>query len=135
MSKAFFPRLAAQNIVKNGRFYIPYILTVIFTAAAFYICLAMSLTDEMPNMVRYMYLSVYMAIGCFVVGLFILIFLLYTNSFLMKRRLKELGLYNVLGMGKGNIAAVLVYETIYVWLIGVARGAGVAIWFRMPWTA
>lgn len=130
MSKAFFPRLAAQNIVKNGRFYIPYILTVIFTAAAFYICLAMSLTDEMPNMVRYMYLSVYMAIGCFVVGLFILIFLLYTNSFLMKRRLKELGLYNVLGMGKGNIAAVLVYETIYVWLIGVALGVGVGIVFN-----
>lgn len=130
MSKAFFPRLAAQNIVKNGRFYIPYILTVIFTAAAFYICLAMSLTDDMPDRVRYMYLSVYMGIGCFVVGLFILIFLLYTNSFLMKRRLKELGLYNVLGMGKGNIAAVLVYETIYVWLIGVALGVGLGIVFN-----
>lgn len=130
MSKAFFPRLAAQNIVKNGRFYFPYILTVIFTAAAFYICLAMSLTDKLPNMTRYVYLSVYMGIGCFVVGLFILIFLLYTNSFLMKRRLKELGLYNVLGMGKGNITAVLVYETLYVWLIGVALGVGVGIVFN-----
>lgn len=130
MSKAFFPRLAAQNIVKNGKFYFPYILTVIFTAAAFYICLAMSLADELPDMVRYMYLSVYMAIGCFVVGLFILIFLLYTNSFLMKRRLKELGLYNVLGMGKNNIALVLVYETAYVWLIGITLGIGVGIAFN-----
>lgn len=130
MSKLFYPRLAAQNIVKNGRFYFPYILTVIFTSAAFYICLAMSLTDDMPDRVRYYYLSVYMGIGCFVVGLFIFIFLLYTNSFLMKRRLKELGLYNVLGMGKGNIAAVLVYETLYVWFIGVALGIGVGIVFN-----
>ena len=51
-----------------------------------------------------------MGIGVFLVGVFAVIFLFYTNSFLMKRRNKELGLYNVLGMGKGNIAAVLVWR-------------------------
>lgn len=130
MSKAFYPRLAAQNIIKNGKFYFPYILTVIFTAAAFYICLAMSFSGDMPDMVRYDYLAVYMAIGCFVLGLFVLIFLIYSNSFLMKRRLKELGLYNVLGMGKGNIAAVLVWESVYTWLLGVSFGVVAGVVFN-----
>lgn len=122
MSKAFYPRLAAQNCIKNGKFYFPYLLTVIISSAAFYINLALAQTGSLPELKRYFYLSMFMTIGTFVLGLFFIIFLLYTNSFLMKRRGKELALYNILGMGKGNIGVVLSYETMYTWFIGVGGG-------------
>ena len=122
MNKLFYPKLAAQNLHKNRQFYLPYILTVLGTAAAFYILAALANTKPISTQTRYYYLSIYMSIGLVVVGLFSVIFLFYTNSFLMKRRGKELGLYNVLGMGKRNIAAMLGFETLYVALIGIVGG-------------
>ena len=122
MNKLFYPKLAAQNLHKNRQFYLPYILTVLGTAAAFYILAALANTKPTSTQTRYYYLSIYMSIGLVVVGLFSVIFLFYTNSFLMKRRGKELGLYNVLGMGKRNIAAMLGFETLYVALIGIVGG-------------
>ena len=71
---------------------------------------------------RYIYLSMFMTFGLFVIAIFAVIFLGYTNSFLMKRRRKELGLYNVLGMGKRNIARMLGMETVYTALIGIGGG-------------
>ena len=112
MNRAFYPRLAAQSGIKNGKFTFPYLLTVIGSAAAFYIMLALNFTGELPEMIRYQYLSQFFTIGIFVMALFTLVFLFYTNSFLIKRRKKELGLYNVLGMGKGNIALILSFETL-----------------------
>lgn len=122
MTKGFYPRLAASNCVKNGRFYFPYLLTVLFTAAAFYINVALANAPNLPDKARYSYLSGYMAFGSIVMGLFIIIFLVYTNSFLMKRRSRELGLYNVLGMGKRNIGVVLSFETLYTFIGGVGGG-------------
>ena len=122
MHKAFYPRLAAQNCIKNGKFYFPYLLTVVISSAAFYINLALAQTGSLPELKRYFYLSMFMTVGTFVLGLFFIIFLIYTNSFLMKRRGKELALYNILGMGKGNIGLVLSFETLYTWLIGTGGG-------------
>ena len=122
MSKAFYPRLAAQNCIKNGKFYFPYLLTVVISSAAFYINLALAQTGSLPELKRYFYLSMFMTVGTFVLGLFFIIFLIYTNSFLMKRRGKELALYNILGMGKRNIGVVLSFETLYTWLIGAGGG-------------
>ena len=122
MNKLVYPKLAAQNLHKNRQFYLPYILTVLGTAAAFYILAALANTKPTSTQTRYYSLSIYMSIGLVVVGLFSVIFLFYTNSFLMKRRGKELGLYNVLGMGKRNIAAMLGFETLYVALIGIVGG-------------
>lgn len=128
----FYPKLAAQNIRKNRRFYLPYLLTVLGTVAAFYIMSALVFdpgTDNLaPGTVSGAeYAKVFMSIGMVVAGLFSVIFLLYTNSFLMKRRQKELGLYSVLGMGKRNIAGVLCFESLYIALIGVGGGMGVGI--------
>lgn len=125
MKKMFYPRLAAQNLKKNGRFYFPYILTVAGAAAAFYILAALAATKPESEQLRYEYLTMFMAIGLVVVGLFAVIFLFYTNGFLMKRRGRELGLYNVLGMGKWHIAAMLGFETLYVALLGI--GGGIAL--------
>lgn len=114
MSKFFFGKLAAVNIRKNGRIYVPYILTCIFTVCMFYIMLFITLNKGLSKLPGADALSVIMWMGTVVIGLFSVVILLYTNSFLMKRRKKELGLYNILGMGKNHIARVMALENIYV---------------------
>lgn len=126
MSKAFYPRLAARNIVKNGKFYYPYLLTIIGCSGAIYILAALA-QSGVNDRVRYQYLNVFMSLGIVILSLFCLIFLFYTNSFLMKRRSKELALYNVLGMGKRNIGIMLVFESLYTWVVGVVGGLLVGI--------
>lgn len=116
----------------NRRFYVPYLLTVIGTAAAFYIMAAIVSdpgTDALAAGTTNgpVYVSMFMTLGMFVLGLFSCIFLLYTNSFLMKRRQKELGLYSVLGMSKTNIAGIMVFESLYIGLIGMGGGLAVGI--------
>ena len=116
----------------NRRFYLPYLLTVIGTAAALYIMAAI-ITDPGSKELAsgtangQVYVSMFMTLGMIVLGLFSCIFLLYTNSFLMKRRQKELGLYSVLGMSKSNIAGIMVFESLYIGLIGIAGGLAVGI--------
>lgn len=116
----------------NRRFYLPYILTVIGTAAAFYIMAAIVSDPGSKELAAGtsngpMYVSMFMTLGMFVLGLFSCIFLLYTNSFLMKRRQKEMGLYSVLGMSKTNIAGIMVFEALYIALIGIGGGLAVGI--------
>lgn len=116
----------------NRRFYLPYILTVIGTAAVFYIMAAIVSDPGSKELAAGtsngpMYVSMFMTLGMFVLGLFSCIFLLYTNSFLMKRRQKELGLYSVLGMSKTNIAGIMVFEALYIALIGIGGGIAVGI--------
>ena len=129
---SFFPKLAAQSIKNNRRFYVPYILTVLGTTAAFYILSALyfdpgrfELASGTTNGAAYV--QSFMMIGMLFLGIFSFIFLIYTNSFLMKRRQKEIGLYNVLGMGKGNIAAILFFEALYVVILGVGGGLAAGI--------
>ena len=129
---SFFPRLAWQSVRNNRRFYVPYILTVLGTTAAFYILSALffdpgryELAENTTNGAAYV--QSFMMIGMLFLGIFSFIFLIYTNSFLMKRRQKEIGLYNVLGMGKGNIAAILFFEALYVVILGVGGGLAAGI--------
>lgn len=122
MRKLLYPRLAAQNLSKNGKFYFPYLLTIMGTSAAFYIMRALAGADDLPENIRYSYLTTFMQIGCFILAVFAVIFLFYTNSFLMKRRGKELGLYNILGMGKRHLARMLLWETVYTIVLGIGGG-------------
>lgn len=112
MRSFFFPKLAITNIKKNARFYFPYLLTCIATVAMFYVMCMISGNDGIAKMPGSEALSTIMMFGTIVVGIFSVIFLLYTNSFLMKRRKKELGLFNILGMGKRHIARILFNETL-----------------------
>lgn len=127
MTKTFYPKLAASNIKKNRRTYIPYILTCILTVAMFYIVKSLSMNPGLEQMLGGGYVSYTMLFGSLVVGLFALIFLFYTNSFLIKRRKKEFAVFNILGMEKRHLAAVLAWETIYVMLISMAAGLGTGI--------
>lgn len=122
MSKFFYARLAAVNIRKNGRIFAPYILISIFTIAMFYIMVFIAGNDGVSRMPGAQALSVILIMGAIVIGIFSFIILLYTNSFLMKRRLKEIGLYNILGMDKRHIARVMCIETVYTALFSIAAG-------------
>lgn len=130
MNMLFYPKLAWQNLKKNIKFYLPYILTVVLTSASFYIMLALNGNDSTPSMERYIYLSQYVAVGGFVIAIFSIIFLFYTNSFLMKRRNKEIALYNILGMGKRHISKVLAFETLYTAILGIGGGIVVGLIFQ-----
>lgn len=129
MNKLFYPKLAASNIKKNGKTYVPYILTCIITVAMFYIMKSLSLNEGIDNMAGASTLRYTMELGCWIVGIFALIFLFYTNSFLMKRRKREFGLFNILGMEKRHISKVIAFESLYIALISLAAGfvAGIAL--------
>ncbi|MGN1002797.1 MAG: FtsX-like permease family protein, partial [Oscillospiraceae bacterium] len=129
MKRSLYPKLALSSIRKNGRFYVPYILTCAGMVMMFYIIhylAAMPLLDSMAGGTT---TKTTLGMGTFIVALFALIFLFYTNSFLMRRRKKEFGLYNILGMSKGNLALVLLSETVIVGLIALAGGlvCGIAL--------
>ena len=118
----FFPRLALVNLARNGRYYGPYLLSCGGTAAMYYILRFLTWNDVMHTVRGAAYLAAMMGIGCFVVALFSGVILLYANSFVMKRRQRELGLYNVLGMEKRHIAHVMVWETLYCAAASLAGG-------------
>ena len=127
MNKFFYARLAAVNLRKNSRIYLPYILSCIFTVAMFYIMLFLTAGKGILKMPHAQELQLIMKLGSIVIGIFSAVILLYTNSFLMKRRKKELGLYNILGMGKNHIARVMTFETLYVFLLTLCCGLFVGI--------
>ncbi|MDB8552402.1 FtsX-like permease family protein [Turicibacter sanguinis] len=122
MNKFLYPKLAWMNIKKNKQTYMPYILTCIGTMMMFYVMHAISLNDGLLNIPNSMSLQSILSMGVVVILIFSVIFLLYTNSFLIKRRKKELGLFNVLGMEKKHIAWVLFFETLFTSLISLAFG-------------
>lgn len=130
MNKGLYARLAWQNLRKNAKFYVPYLLTIIGTAAAFYILMALGDTQSLPQRIRYAYLTEFMVLGTGVIGIFAVIFLFYTNSFLMKRRTRELGLYHILGMGKRHLAKVLFFESLYIALAGILGGIVCGLLFQ-----
>ena len=122
MGKLFFPKMAAGNLVRNRRFEFPYLLTGLITVAMFYNMTFLTFHEELKNMPGGATIPTIMNLGTMVVGLFAVNLLLYTNTDLMKRRHKEIGLYNILGMSKRHIAVVMLWETVYTCLITVVGG-------------
>ena len=128
MNRFIFLRMALQNIHRGRRFYLPYILTLIGTSAGFYIVRALTLDPGVSQMRGgEEYVRMMLAMGSTVVAFFSAIFLFYSNSFLIKRRRKELGLYSVLGMGKRHIALMLAIETVIIAVSGIALGVAAGL--------
>ena len=129
MKTGFYPKLAWSGIRKNSRLYTPYILTCTGMVMMFYIISFLYNSEAVRTMRGGGTISVTMGLGQGVIGIFALIFLFYTNSFLIRRRKKEFGLYNVLGMGKRNIARILACETVITAVISIAAGlvCGIAL--------
>lgn len=129
MNKFYYPKLAASNIKKNGKLYFPYLLTCIGTVMMFYIICTLSQNSRLSELIGGEIIATILLYGCIVVGLFGLVFLFYTNSFLIKRRKKEFGLYNVLGMEKKHISKIMLFESLYVTVISLTLGIGMGILF------
>ena len=123
----FFPRLALVNLARNGRFYGPYLLSCGATAAMFYILQFLGRNEGLDNVRGAMYLKSFASIGCFVAALLAAVMLLYANSFVMKRRQRELGLYNVLGLEKRHIAQVCFWETLLCAAVGITGGVAAGV--------
>ena len=123
MRKGFFPRLALSGMRKNRSIYYPYILTAVLTTAMMYIMgsLQQITTDYSGT------LAFSLQLGIVVTSVFSVIFLFYTNSFLMRRRKKEFGLYNILGMEKRHLARLLLWETALMLLLSLVLGLAVGV--------
>ena len=128
MHKEIFSRLAKQNIRNNKSTYIPYIITCIFCIAMIYMmeflrdCPTLDQAVRQADEVRMIVFT-----GEIVVEIFCIIFLIYSNSFLMKRRQKEIGLYNILGLERNHIGIVMFLETIITSIGSLAGGIAVGI--------
>ena len=122
MSGSMYFRLAADNIKKNAKNYVPFIITSVITAAMFYIINSLAGNEKLVNLSGGDAIKTVLNLGKGVTAIFAVIFLFYTNSFLMKRRKKEFGLWSILGMEKKHIAKVVLIETLYIVLITISFG-------------
>ena len=122
MNNIFYMKLAFINMKKNRRTYIPYLLSCIGTIAMFYMMSAIAESGGMENVFAGDTIRAFMRMGVGIIGFFAVLFLFYTNSFLVKRRKKEFGLFNILGMEKRHIARVLLFETLYTIIISLGLG-------------
>ena len=129
MKKGFYRKLAWSGMQKNRRLYIPYILTCMGMVMMFYIMAFLTESNAVGVMRGGGTLQTILHLGSWVIGIFSLIFLFYTNSFLVRRRKKEFGLYNILGMGKRNLARVIVWESVIIAAFALLGGLGVGILF------
>lgn len=122
MNNFFYGKLAFGNLRKNGRLYLPYILAAVGIGAMYYIMVALTGDEGIEKMPGGRDLKMIMGLGCGVIMIFAVIFLFYTNSFLMKRRKKEFGLFHILGMEKKHIGKMMFWETCMVGFLGIAGG-------------
>ncbi len=122
MKIGFYPRLAADGIRKNKRMFTPFILTCAGMVMMFYIIMYLAVSSVLDSLIGAETLRQMFALGSWVIAVFAAIFLFYTNSFLIRRRKKEFGLYNMLGMGKRNIARILFWETLITAVVSISLG-------------
>ena len=122
MSKqiSLLPRMAANNIRKNGQVYFPYIGVSIFAVFTYFVFDLIRKNDIMYTLPRAAYATMLVSIGFVLLGIIMVPFLYYTNSFLIKRRKKELGLYSILGLEKKHIGFMMFYESLIIYLVVIA---------------
>lgn len=127
MNKTFYFRLAFDNLKKNAKMYIPFVLSCILTIMMYYMVSSLSMNPNMMNMLGGDVMQQILSLGIYVITVFAVIFLFYTNSFLIKRRKREFGLFNILGMEKKHLSIVIALESIIVFLVSMVLGIGIGI--------
>ena len=129
MSRAFYLNLAVDNLKKNARTIIPYILTSVLTTMMLYMVVSLANNPNLNEMLGASTLTQMLGFGVVIIEIFAFIFLFYTHSFLIKRRQKEFALFSILGMEKKHLARVLFYETAITLFVSLALGIGLGILF------
>ena len=122
MNNLLYARLAKTNLSKNRQNILPYLLSCIGTVVMFFIMDTLAQGSGFDSMIGKDTILTVMGMGTYIIGLFAVIFLIYSNSFLAKRRKKEFGLFQILGMEKKHLAKVLFFESLYLWILSVGGG-------------
>lgn len=129
MYKKIYVKLAVSNLKKNRKAYLPYMITSILTILLFYDMYMITDNTGLSKLPGSASVGSVLGMGSVLVGIFACIFLFYTNNFLIKQRKKEIGLYNVLGMGKGNIAVMMFWESFLIGGGSILTGCAFGILF------
>ena len=125
----FYFKLALDGMRKNRRLYLPYLLTCAGMVMMFYILYSLAYSPIMESMRGGGTMAMILMLGTVVISLFALLFMLYTNAFLARRRNKEFGLYNILGMNKRNLSRILLWETLLCACFALVAGLAGGILF------
>lgn len=129
MKIGFYPKLAFSGIRKNGRLYIPYIMTCIGMVMMYYIITFIVYSPALRSLPGSATIGETLGLGSWVIAIFSGIFLFYTNSFLIRRRKKEFGLYNILGMSRLNLSMIVFWETVIIGAMALIIGLFLGILF------
>lgn len=129
MKTSLYPKMAIEGMRKNSRLYTPYFVTCILMVCIYYILHFLGNSGVMNGMAGGSTATDMMQMGTYVMTIFALVFLFYTQAALIKGRKKEFGLYSILGMNKHNIGKILFFETFLTWIIALAGGliCGIAL--------
>ena len=133
MKAGFSPKLALLGIKKNARLYVPYLLSCAFMAAVLYVIAVLASTPALYAVngkidgAGTTTIQLVMSLGSGVISVFAALFLFYTNSFLLRRRKKEFGLYSVLGMDRGALGTILFWETLMAAAFTLVAGLGFGV--------
>jgi len=127
MKAGFYPKMAVSGMRKNGRLYVPYIATCILMVSVFYIMHLLGFSDMLEGFAGAGTARDMLRLGTVVMAVFGTIFLFYTQSTLIKGRLKEFGLYSVLGMNRRNLGKIIFFETLITWFTAVTGGIAIGI--------
>ena len=122
MKLGFYPKLAWTGMRSNRKLYLPYLVTCISMVAMLYIVGYLSGAEAVRHLPGGQFIQEMLGLGVWIIALFAGLFLLYSCSFLMRRRKKEFGLYNILGMGKGHLGMVAFWETVMTAVISISGG-------------
>ena len=122
MKLGFYPKLAWTGMRSNRKLYLPYLITCISMVAMLYIVGYLSGAQAVRHLPGGQFIQESLGLGVWIIALFAGLFLLYSSSFLMRRRKKEFGLYNILGMGKGHLGMVVFWETVMTAVVSIFTG-------------
>ena len=122
-------RLALSNLIKNRKLYYPYALATILAIAITYIFTSLTLNPHLDNLTGADAIKMVLGMGLVIVALSSGIIVLYANSFVMKNRSKELGLYSMLGLEKRHLFSMILKETVIMSFVTLLLGIGVGALF------
>ena len=122
-------RLALSNLIKNRKLYYPYTLATILVIAITYIFTSLTLNSHLDDLPGADAIKMVLGLGLGIVALSSGIIVLYANSFVMKNRSKELGLYSVLGLEKRHLFSMILKETMIMGFVTLLLGIGVGALF------
>ncbi len=116
------PSLAVKRVIQNGNVYVPYILSCIVSVFTYYVFSSILLNDLIATLPHSVYAWMMLMIGKGLLVIILIPFVYYANSFLVKRRKKEIGLYTLLGMERKHLLTFLFLETLFVYIVIVCIG-------------